>query len=97
MSENNVEFIQGSEDILIPGAENFYIAAVFAGPDSTVVKVTRQGVSTVMMGVLASKLQVMYEVEAGAQHQQLLMQLAERAKMEGVALPEGVQIKRRRR
>jgi len=87
---DNIKVVQNPDDIEIEGVEEFYLAAVFAGTDSAQLKITRRGVSTDMLGVLASKLRVMYEVEQGAQHQALLMQLAERAKMEDISVPPGV-------
>ncbi len=95
MSADNIEVLQSPDDIEIEGVDEFYFAVVFAGPHSAQTKITRRGVTTDMLGVLASKLQVMYEVEQGAQHQALLMQLAERAKLDGIAVPPGVKTRTR--
>ncbi len=87
---SNVEFLMTEGNVIIEDVEDFYFAAVFAGPDSVSIKMTRQGVSTAMLGALVMKLKTMVEVEEGVRHQVTLQEMAQRAALSGVAVPEGV-------
>lgn len=95
MTEGNAKFLSKNDDIKIEGVDDFYFAIVFAGPESTAMKMTRRGVSSEVLGAVATKLLTMAEVELGNQHQALLMQMAERAKMSQISVPDGV-VRRKR-